>query len=335
MGGNLTEAIRAAARDALAPRAPLYEALLSSSTYLLHARTESGEDPATSIEPADLNLWAESDTELGGIWIPAFSTPEAAARYAATLDSEDELHWVSQKPGGVYALLAAIPRLAGVRLDPPGEDGPGLEWDELHALAQGRVPPDGPRLYELPDGPYRMPDGLRGRFGHVAPERVGFDGRQVVFPDEAPLALEDFRRWVRLTLDDGQQAWTPCRHFAALLRRQADRDRDFSLETVLLAALVEFEMYGDAEALCARLVVEPGRAGFALGELAGIYRRSGRLESALRVCREALCDHPGEASLHRNLALALAELEDLPGAREAARSGLARFPTDAVLRRLS
>ncbi|OIO07715.1 MAG: hypothetical protein AUJ52_09675 [Elusimicrobia bacterium CG1_02_63_36] len=335
MGGNLSTQIRAAAEDALAPRSGLYEALLSSPTYLLHVPGSRGEGSRQSLEPADLNLWAEPDTELGGIWIPVFSTPEAAARYAGTLESEEELIWVGQKPGGVYGLLSAIPRLAGARLDPPGQDVPGLEWEEVRALARGRVPPEGPRLYELPDGPYRMPDGLRGRFGHVSPERVGFDGRQVVFPDEAPLALEDFRRWVRLTLDDGEEAWTPCRHFAALLRRQADRDRDFALESVLLAALAAFEMYGDAEALCARLVVEPGRAGFALGELAGIYRRSGRLECALRVCREALCDHPGEAALHRNLALALAEMEDFPAAREAARLGLLRFPADPTLRRLS
>jgi hypothetical protein len=335
MGADLNGAVRAAARDALAPRAGLYEALLSSPTYLLHAETGPEPDSSEPLEPGDLNLWAESDTGLGGVWVPVFSTPEAAARYAETLESEDKLRWVSQEPGRVWPLLASIPRLAGVRLDPPREETPGLEWTEIRDLAGGRLPEDGPRMYELPDGPYRIPDGLRGRFGHLEPARVGFDGRQVVFPDEAPLALEDFRRWVRLTLDDGEQAWTPCRHFAALLRRQAERDGDSDIEAILLAALIEFEMYGDAEAYCARIVVDPARTAFALGQLARIYRRSGRLDCCLQVCREGLRDHPGEISLHRNLALALAELEDVDGAREAARSGLERFPGDPTLSRFS
>ncbi len=334
MSAHLEDTVRSAAEDPLASRQSMYEALLASPTYLLHAEEKgSGTKQNGSLDASELNLWAEADSDLGGIWVPLFSTPEAAARYAETIESDECLRWVSQEPGSVYRLLAAIPRIAGVRLDPPGKEVAGLEWGELQALAQGEIPEEGPHLYEFPDGPYRMPDGLRGRFGKLEASRVGFDGRQVVFPDDAPLALEDFRRWVRLTLDDGEDAWTPCRHFAALLRRLAERDRCPELEAELISSLIEFEMYGDAEAVCARLVVEPGRAGFALGHLARVYRRSGRIEGCLRICEEGLQDFPEEAALYHNLVLGRAELEDLKGARKAARGGLEHFPDDEMLRR--
>ncbi|PCI37459.1 MAG: hypothetical protein COB53_06285 [Elusimicrobia bacterium] len=323
----LAECIQAAAADSFAPRKSLFEALLAQKTYLLDAETKD------SCDGSELNLWAEEDSDLGGIWVPLFSTAESAMGYAQSLQTEDALRCVSQAPGRVFELLTAIPRIAGVRLDPPGEEVAGLEWSELRALSEGRLPDEGPHLYDLPDGPFPMPSGLRGRFGQLEASRVGFKGRQVVFPDEAPLALEDFRRWVRLTLDDHEEAWTPCRHFAALMRRKASFDHDPQLETELIAALIEFEMYGDAEAVCGRLVLEPGRAGFSLGQLARIYRRSGRLDECLRICEEGLLDYPDEAALYRNLTLGRAELEDLEGAREAARGGLERFPLDATLRR--
>ena len=320
----LEEVIRSAAADAFASRSPLYEALLSSEIYMLHAEKEGSDD---------LNLWAESDSDLGGVWVPLFSSPESAVRYAETFETEDQLSPVLQDPKKVYALLATIPRIAGIRLDPNGDDAVGLEWCELHALSQGRVPDEGPRLYELPDGPFQMPDGLRGRFGKLEASRVGFEGRQVVFPDEAPLALEDFRRWVRLTLDDGEDAWTPCRHFAALLHRKTKQEHQPELEEEFLAALIEFEMYGDAEAFCATLVVEPCRAAYSLGKLAEVYRKSGRVEECCRLCEEALLDYPEEIELYCNLALGRAELKDLEGARKIANEGLKQFPDDAILRR--
>lgn len=311
MGTNqlsLEEAVRAASADALAPRREMYEALLAAPTYLLHAGEGKGAGHEAELGASDLNLWAEPDTALGGVWVPLFSTPQSAARYARSLESEERLRWVSQAPGRVYALLTAIGRIAGARLDPAGGDGAGLEWTDLHALSQGRIPEDGPRLYELPADSFRMPEGLRGRFGKLEPSRVGFAGRQVVFPDEAPLALEDFRRWVRLTLDDGGAAWTPCRHFAILLAGKAAREQDPELEAQLIAVLIEFEMFGDAEAVCARLVLNPGRAGFALGQLARVYRRSGRLAACVRICEEGLRDYPEEPALNRNLELCRAAL---------------------------
>ena len=95
---SLKEAVSAAAADALAPRKGLFEALLASPTYLLHAEEEGGCEQVGSLGASELNLWAEADSDLGGIWVPLFSTPETAARYAETLESEERLRWVSQEP---------------------------------------------------------------------------------------------------------------------------------------------------------------------------------------------------------------------------------------------
>ncbi|OGR60061.1 MAG: hypothetical protein A2X36_06445 [Elusimicrobia bacterium GWA2_69_24] len=347
MGAEIEEVILEAYSKPLASRRPLFRGILGAPTYLLRVGSEELADDDVRVlagagaeeRTSSLAVWAEGDALLGGVWVPVFTSEEKASTYVAARGLRHppgkQLQWVRHEPGQVYGLLETIPCFAGVYLNPEKDGGVRLEWLEVNALSESRVPPEAPLLRSLPDEECALPEGIRCRVGHLDRKVFGFDGRQVIFPEFGNLELQDFRSLVQLRLEDGDSAWAPCRHFAAVLRRLLERcrERASDCEDLFLQSLILFEMYGEAEAACSRLAVTPERRSYALDNLALVFRRSGRIENCVDVCRHGLREFPAEAPLYRNLVLALAQLEDLEGARKAARQGLGHFPDDATLQR--
>jgi len=346
MAAELDNVVREAQVRPLASRASLFECLLKSPTYLLRIGEEKLSDDEQRILRGDgasgcssLSIWAEADAALDGVWVPIFTSEAHASSYVARRalrpPSGRQLHWVRHEPGQVYGLLEAVPCFAGLFLNPEEQGGVRVEWPEANALSEDRLPPDIPVLRSLPVEECPLPRGLPCRVGHLDRKVFGFGGRQVIFPEAGGLELQDFRSLVHLSLDDGEEAWAPCRHFVSVLRGLADGESPEreALEEALLGALISFEMYGEAEAACVRFAADPGRRPSAISKLALVLRRSGRLESCVAVCREGLRDHPDELELYRNLVLSLAQMEELEAAREFSRKGAARFPENETLLR--
>jgi tetratricopeptide (TPR) repeat protein len=149
-------------------------------------------------------------------------------------------------------------------------------------------------------------------------------------PDAGRFAPEDLRRLVRLPLGV-QHAWVPVRHFLQILRRlkAIDGAGDRYLED-LLASLLAFEMYGEAEALC-EWFVHRGHEAYAWVGLSAIYGRCGRMEECADLCLRALVKYPEERSFHINGIRALAALGRLEDAARYAAAAVLRFPGDGVL----
>lgn len=323
----LTQLSDAARQQPLAARRALYEALRDARVTVLQVGEE---------DPANLQLWADRDPVFGGVWIPAFSDPACAEVYAARVRLAGGNSW---RPllGLVREFFGAaldIPFFAGVRLDPVEEGAARLERHEVSALADGLVPDEAPFIHLLDSNIVRIPEGVPCRFGEADPG-FGPEGRRVVFPAAPGLTLHDFRCLSSLDLG-GAPAWVPCRNLAAALTSApcAAADRE-EREGTLMEALVSFGMLGEAEALCRRVGGDAGRKEWALGHLARVLRRSGRLLECVEHCNSALEVAPEEPRLYHSLALAHAELENLDSARQAARRGLRRFPNDPTLQRFA
>ncbi|MFH1723119.1 MAG: hypothetical protein ABII00_00710 [Elusimicrobiota bacterium] len=331
--------IREVCRRPLGSRLRLCEGMMQSPTYLLQAGDQPlGDAEVRSVKgTGGLSVWAESDASLGGVWVPLFTGHEQASAYVSRQDLRPpegrRFQWVRHEPGQVYEVLQGIPCFAGVWLDPGAQSRVRLDWAEVNALSERRLPADIPVLYTLPVDGYRLPEGTRCRIGHLDERVFGFQGRQVIFPEAGDLELQDFRKLVQVDLDEDETAWAPCRHFVAFLRRVVAGGKAGARrhEHALVQSLIAFEMYGEAEAFCSRLAGEDGRASYALAQLSLIFRRSGRLESCIEVCRNGLREHPAEPMLYRNLVLSHAQMENLEEAREVARRGLRWFPDDATL----
>ncbi|HVE14400.1 MAG TPA: hypothetical protein VNI01_13455, partial [Elusimicrobiota bacterium] len=221
---ELAALARQAAVEPLASRRDLHAALLRAPTYLLHLGDKPLAPGQTRVVRGQesFSLWADMDPELEGVWVPVFTQRRGVSAYIAARSLQPpegrEFQWMRHGPGKVYALLQGIPRFAGIVLDPDGHGGARVDWAEVNALSEGRMPPEAPVRRGLPLSSYKPPPDTRCVWGPLPAGADGEGGRCVLFPQAGTPASQDYRRLVRLDLDDGGPAWTPCRHFIAALR---------------------------------------------------------------------------------------------------------------------
>lgn len=328
MSGDLSQLCDTARRRPLAPRKELHTVLRGAKVTVLTA------SPVT--EDDRLDVWADRDPVLGGVWVPVFSDPVRAEAFLGSVATPDSrsLRCASGLAHELFTALLEVPRFGGVRLDPEKGGAARLERREVSVLADGLLPSEAPSLHTIEGPTMRLPEGIPCRFGEADPS-YGPSGRRAVFPTVPGLTLHDFRSLVELDLG-GRPAWVPCRNFAAALRKALEAGQESApLEEALVEALVAFGMFGEAEALLTVLLEGVGRRHWALGHLGRVLRRGGRLKDCVVHCEAALDEAPDESRLYRSLTLAHAELEDLEAAREAARRGIGRFPEDSTLRRFA
>ncbi|TBR17287.1 tetratricopeptide repeat protein [bacterium] len=328
MPSELTQLCDAARRRPLAPRKDLHTLLRGAKVTVLTATPLS--------EESRLDVWADRDPVLGGVWVPVFSDALRAEAFLGEVVTPDArpLRCASGLAHELFTALLEVPRFGGVRLDPERGGAARLERHDVAVLADGMLPGEAPELHSLDAAPMRLPEGIPCRFGEADPS-YGPSGRRAVFPTVPGLTLHDFRCLVELNLG-GQAAWVPCRNFASALRKALEAAEETeALEEQLVEALVGFGMYGEAESLLLALLEGAGRRHWALGHLGRVLRRAGRLKDCVAHCEAALDEAPDESRLYRSLTLAHAELEELEAARDAARRGIRRFPDDATLRRFA
>ena len=335
---NLEHLLRRAARDPRASRASLYKELLRSETYLLTVDEPllQGETKRVTRADASFPVWADKDPELGGVWVPVFPARDRVREFVAARGLKapkgKEFLWMGHIPGQVFALVRGVRRFAGLKLYLDRESTVEIAWPEARALAEGRLPGDGPMRHELPLDRLVIPAGARLSFGKLRPW-IGEDKPVLLtMPEAGKFRPEDVRRLVRLPLGDGRHAWTPCRHFLQILHRLKalgvnETGRVFES---LLAAQLAFEMYGEAEALCEWLAAR-GHEAYAWLGLTAIYGRTGRLEDCAALCRRAVTKYPGERSFHVNGLRALLALGRRDEAARRLEAALRLFPEDAVL----
>jgi tetratricopeptide (TPR) repeat protein len=97
-----------------------------------------------------------------------------------------------------------------------------------------------------------------------------------------------------------------------------------SAEPTLAAAIRRYEE---------RLAKDPASLGFAL--LADLYRKAGRVDDAVAVCRDGLIRHPGYATARLILAKALMARQDFAGALVELEALLRSSPKDVQCHRLA
>ncbi len=331
MSAELSRLCDEARRRPLASRARLHAGLRGAKVTVIGV--SKGDDA-----PADggLEVWADRDPVLGGVWVPVFTDPTASEAFAerAKRPPDRTLRPATGNAVELFSSLLEVPCFAGVRLDPEGAVSTRLERGDVCALSDKLIPEEAPVLHALAGPAVELPAGIACRFGEPEPG-YGPQGRRAVFPEAPGLVLQDFRSLVELELG-GEPAWAPCRNYAsALAAARLPPGERARLDEALIEALVAFGMYGEAEALCGKALEDGGRRRWALGHRGRVLRRAGRLFECVDFCKEALAECPEEARLYRSLALAYAELEDMAAARAAARRGLAHHPEDATLRRLA
>lgn len=333
---GLAELAAAAAREPLADREPLFRALLDSPVHLLRTVQEAAAPGTRRVFRGGetLALWTEPDVRWETVWVPVFSGPEAASRYLEYLERDapegEVFEWVRVGLGDILATLQAVPRFAGLLVDSVSCAGVRLEWDEVDALSAGRLPEPAPVLHRLADEPPPLPADLRCVVGACPMPIDGEPARQLVFPETEGLELQDFRRLVSVGEEGNSPLWTPCRHLAATLLRVSEAPERAAR---LAAALIDFRMLGEAEAVCERLARAGPTAAIGLVGLARALHLAGKLDRCIEVCRQGLDRYPEQLELYLNLARAHAQTEDLEAAREVARRGISRFPHDAELER--
>jgi hypothetical protein len=335
---NLEHLLRRAARDPRASRASLYKELLRSETYLLTVDEPllQGETKRVTRADASFPVWADKDPELGGVWVPVFPARDRVREFVAARGLKapkgKEFLWMGHMPGQVFALVRGVRRFAGLKLYLDRDSAVEIAWPEAHALAEGRMPGDGPVRHELPLERLVIPAGARLSFGKLRPWMGEEKPILLTMPEAGKFRPEDVRRLVRLPLGDGRHAWTPCRHFLQILHRlkALGIDETGRFFEGLLAAQLAFEMYGEAEALCEWLAVR-GHEAYAWLGLTAIYGRTGRLEDCAALCRRAVAKYPGERSFHVNGLRALLSLGRRDEAARRVEAALRLFPEDAVL----
>ena len=337
---NLEHLIRRSARDPRLPRTALFKELMRSETYLLTLDTplEEGEVKRVTKPESSFPVWADKDPELGGVWVPVFPARDRVRDFvsARRLKSPKgkEFLWMGHTPGQVFTLLRAVQRFAGIRL----YLDPGLfvtvPWDDVRALSEGRVVDEGPRRHELPLDKLVIPAGARLSFGRLKPWPGEEKPVLLVMPDAGRFTPEDLRRLVRLPLGE-KHAWVPCRHFLQILRhiQTLGGSGDQYLENVF-TALMGFEMYGEAEALC-EWIEHRGHEAYAWLGLSAVYGRSGRMSECAQLCGRAVEKYPEERAFHINGIRALMALGRSLEAVKRAAAAVTRFPCDEVFSKLA
>jgi hypothetical protein len=336
---NLEHLIRRAARDPRASRASLYKELMRSETYLLTVDEPLAEGVVKKVSRPDASfpVWADKDPEFGGVWVPVFPARDRVREFvlarALRAPSGKEFLWMGHLPGQVFGLLRGVRRFAGIRLRLDDEACVSLSWSEVRALSEGRAPVDSPRLFELPQDRLVIPAGARLSFGRLAPWEGEPKPVLLSMPGAGKFRPEDLRRLVRLPLGEGH-AWTPCRHYLQMLKALRGNEEEGGrwLEG-LLGAMIAFEMYGEAEAMCDWLE-HRGQRAYAWLALSAVYGRSGRMEECADLCRRALERFPGEKAFHLNGLRALIALGRLEEAQRRALSARELFPGDQAVEAL-
>lgn len=337
---ELSALLRQAARDPLASRRALHAALLRSPTYLLHlGERPLGPGETRVVRGQDaFSLWADVEPEFEGVWVPVFTQRKNVSAYISARAIKPppgrEFQWMRHGPGKVYGLLQGIQRFAGILLDPDGPASVRLDWPEVNALSEGRLPAEAPVLCALPLAAYRPPEGAQCVFGPLPEAARAAQGRCVLFPEAGSPSPQDYRRLVRLDLGSEGAAWTPCRHLAAALRSFSQRGGGEAAHLEALGrCLLEFELFGEAEAFCMRLLEGGEQKAYARALLAVAFRRTGRLAQCIETCQRGIRENPQEKSFYLNQALAHAQLEEMSAAREVAKEGLRLFPGEEALQR--
>lgn len=339
---TLEHLLRRAARDPRASRASLYKELLRSETYLLTVDEPllEGETKRVTRADASFPVWADKDPELGGVWVPVFPARDRVREFvvarALKAPKGKEFLWMGHMPGQVFSLARGVRRFAGLKLYLDRETAVEISWPEAHALAEGRMPDEGPVRHDLPIERLVIPAGARLSFGRLKPWEGEDKPILLTMPEAGKFRPEDLRRLVRLPLGEGRFAWTPCRHFLQILHRLkalGGGGPERFVETLLTSQL-SFEMYGEAEALCEWLASR-GHEAFAWLGLAAIYGRTGRLEDCAALCRRAVTKYPGERAFHVNGLRALIALGRRDEAARRAEAAVRLFPEDAPLAELS
>lgn len=326
--------LRRAARDPRAPRAPLYRELLRSETYLLTIDDPIAENETKRVTRADASfpVWADKDPQLGGVWVPLFPARDRVREFVAgrglRAPKGKEFLWMGHMPGQVFGLLRGISRFAGLKFFLDRDTYVEFSWAEVRELSEGRIPAEGPIHHELPLDRLVIPAGARLSFGRLKP----WEGEEapvlLTMPSAGKFHPEDIRRLVRLPLGEGRHAWTPCRHFVQILHSLRAAGADRALES-LLASLLAFEMYGEAEAFCEWLAAR-GQESYAWLALSAVYGRAGRLEDCVELCRRAARRYPAEKAFQLNGLRALVALGRRAEAVRQTEAALRLFPGDAA-----
>jgi hypothetical protein len=238
---------------------------------------------------------------------------------------------MGHKPGAVFGMLRGVHCFAGIKLI-MGPDGVvNLGWSEVKALAEGKVPQDRPELFEMPVAKLVLPMGVRMVFGKIdaGPEDRG--ARLLCLPEAGHFTPDDARRLVRLPMSSGP-VWMPCRHFLQILKYLGAKDGEFpdGCAEDFLCALIGFQMYGEAEALCDWLLKQGGEV-YAWVALAAIYGRTARYEELADLCGKAVSRHPEERSFALTGAKALVSLKRHDDARRLLETALETLPGDPKL----
>ncbi len=337
---NLEHLIRRAARDPRLPRTALFKELLRSETYLLtlDAPLEDGEVKRVTKPDSSFPVWADKDPELGGVWVPVFPARDrvrdfVAARRLKTPRGKEFL-WMGHMPGQVFGLLRGVSRFAGIRLHLEPGVFVSIPWTEVRTLSEGRAVDEGPKRYELPLERLVIPAGARLSFGKLKPWEGEEKPVLLLMPDAGKFNPEELRRLVRLPLGDSH-VWTPCRHLLQIMRRVKTLGGEAGrhLED-LFAALMSFEMYGEAEALCEWLQ-DRGHEAYAWLGLSAVYGRTGRMQDCAELCRRGAAKYPAERAFHLNGVRALTALGLTAEAASRAAEAVRRFPEDAVIAKLA
>ncbi|MDE2512048.1 MAG: hypothetical protein KGL74_13070 [Elusimicrobia bacterium] len=339
---TLEHLLRRAARQPRAGRASLYKELLRSETYLLTVDEPllDGETKRVTRADASFPVWADKDPEMGGVWVPVFPARDRVREFVAArrlkAPKGKEFLWMGHMPGQVFALARGVRRFAGLKLYLDPSTSVEICWSEARALADGRMPGDGPVRHELPIDRLVIPAGARLSFGRLQPWEGEEKPILLTMPEAGKFRPEDVRRLVRLPLGEGRYAWTPCRHFLQILHRLKALGGEGGERFVesLLASQLTFEMYGEAEALCEWLAVR-GHETFAWLGLAAIYGRTGRFEDCAALCRRAVLKYPGERAFHLNGLRALVSLGRRDEAARRAEAAVRLFPQDSALAELN
>lgn len=332
---NLEHLIRRAFTSPLLSRAPLYKELLRSETYLLtvDAPLAEGEIRRVTKPDSSFPVWADKDAELGGIWVPLFPARDRVRDFVDARGLKaprgKEFLWMGHMPGQVFSLLRGVRRFAGVKLFLDPHTAVAVPWPDVRALAEGRAPGEAAARYELPLERLVIPAGVKLSFGRLPPWAGEEKPVLLLMPEAGRFKPEDMRRLVRLPLTEGRHAWTPCRHFLQILARLKALGAEGHMESVI-ASLISFEMYGEAEALCEWLE-QRGRQAFAWLALTSIYARAGRLDECVQLCREGVALYPAEKGFHLGGVRALLALGRRDEAALRAAEALSLFPGDAAL----
>lgn len=337
----LEHLIRQAAFHPHRSRAALYHELLRSDTYLLTLDTPRGSKRTVrgTRRTDTLPLWVCRDAEMGGVWVPIFSARDIVRDYVGVNHLSPppgkEFLWMSHAPGRALALLRGVKFFAGITLYLDDVSQVHIPWSDINILVGGGVPNTAPEVYDLPLPQLILPPDTRLAFGHVD---IGSaeEGRLLCIPEAGHFSGEDTRKLVRLPIKGMGTTWMPCRHFVQVLRYLR---RGGFLETghyahELLTALLGFEMYGEAEALCEWLV-RKGQELYGWLVLSAVYGRMGRIEDCADLCCRAAVKYPRERTFHINAVRALKALGRHAQAVKTLAAALVLFPGDVELMKLS